>query len=93
MNRKIITVLVLIILAFIVGMFIGRLVFTARVVETNILENYSWTKAICNSDNECLDVLIKCEAGKIVGIEPVSGIVKHDANWKDPREGMKNKLC
>jgi uncharacterized membrane protein len=93
MEKKYILIFIVsIILAFLVGFFINNFIgsFTGRVVQDS-LNNYSHTKAICNSDKECIDVLITCENGKVIRIEPVSDIIKHDINWTDFRE--EKELC
>jgi len=79
-------VAILMILAFLLGLFLNKIVFTGKVVETEEnLEKHTLTKAICNSENECIDVLITCENGKVVKIEPVSELVKHSEDWNDLR--------
>jgi hypothetical protein len=65
------------IVAFIAGVLVGLLannfVFTGKAVdETLEARSYTHTKAICNSNKECIDVLISCEKGKVKNIEPVS---------------------
>lgn len=55
-----------------------------------------YTKAICNSNNECIDVKISCQGNKLIGLEPVSELVKYEANWTDPRIAEVNltgELC
>lgn len=80
------------ILAFATGFFISRYVgFTGNVVENSVLNSYSYTKAICNQGNGCLDVSVVCENGKTMSIIPVSGVIQHDENWTDPREN--NGFC
>jgi len=43
------------------------------------------TKAICNEDNYCVDVLITCNGSKVVDIKPVDGGVYFTEDWEDPR--------
>lgn len=89
-------IIVLLILAFLLGMFFNRIVFTGRVVEDVEKTGngkYSWTKAICNNEKECIDVLIKCEDRKVVGIEPVSKFIENPENWIDPRGNAINDFC
>ena len=90
--KKLIIVLILILLAFVIGILLGRGIFTARVVE-DINSSYSWTKAICNAEHECLDVSITCENGKALKIEPVSGFIEHNSSWEDPRGELAGKIC
>lgn len=82
-----ILVLALVLLAFVGGMLVSRVIFTGNVIrQESIKPNYySWTKAVCNSGNECIDVQVTCENGKVAGIEPVSQILKKEASWTDDR--------
>ena len=89
MNKKIILVAVLIILAFLAGLFLDRFVLTGQAVQG---EKYTWTTAICNSQNECIDVLVECENGNVVSIEPVSDLKKFEDDWEDIRGGV-GELC
>ena len=86
-GKKIIIVFVLIVIAFVLGFLIGKLGngnVTGRAVD-ELGEKYSWTSAICDS-NRCIDVLIECENGKVMNIEPLSkNFVEFDSDWKDPR--------
>lgn len=91
MERKIILLIILMfILGIVIGFFISRVNLTGNVIKE---ENYSWTKAICNSQNQCIDVLITCIDGKVVSIEPASELLDYDIGWNDPRENSSNKLC
>jgi len=91
--KKLIIFAILLVLVFIFGIFIGKTILsgnlTARVVES---QEYSWTKAICNAQNECFDILITCKNGKAEAVEPVSQVVRHSKNWQDTRENS-SKLC
>ena len=75
-------ILAIVILSFVFGLLLGNIVLTGMAVSE---EEYSWTRAICNSDNECIDVLIECNKGNVVNITPLSGFVYHEDNWRDPR--------
>ena len=39
------------------------------------LDEYSYTRAIC-SEGECIDVIVSCSGGKVVGIEPILYLVE-----------------
>lgn len=57
-------------------------------------KEFTWTKAICNDNYFCADVLIKCRDGSIVGFEPVTGWVFMSSSWEDPRpREFKEKIC
>ena len=91
MIKKTIIVIVLIILAFLAGLSFDRFVLTGQTI-VEIEEDYTWTTAICNSQNECIDVLVECENGDVKGLEPVSDLKKFDENWEDIR-GETGELC
>ena len=70
--------------------------FTGKAVsntELNADKIYSHTRAICNLHNECLDVIIYCEDGRVTDIEPISDIVQQELNWSDPRGNLTDNLC
>ena len=75
------------ILILIFGIFIGMKVNNAGITGKAVeLGEYSYTKAICNAKNECIDVLVNCENGEAVKIEPISELKKFDEDWEDFRE-------
>jgi len=82
------------VLAFLLGLFFNKFVFTGKAVqEISYLGKSSWTKALCNSENECMDVLITCEQGRVIDIEPASEIKKYPDNWQDIRGNLSENLC
>ena len=83
-------VVTLLALFFTFGYFANRGL-TGGVVQE--LNEYSWTKALCNLDNECIDVVIYCKDGNAVRIEPLLYGVQHPANWSDPRGNFSDVLC
>ena len=77
--------LIFILAAFLFGTYVGIFVIGDGITGRSVAEidndiistgNYTWTKAICN-DNECIDVLIHCNDGKVESIEPVSKLVEN----------------
>jgi len=62
--------------------------------KTNI-NNYSFTKAICDENNLCQDHVIVCENQEQRSITPITGaVVQFDQNWQDPRSLEQiEKLC
>ena len=87
-----ILIIILLIFVFLAGFFLDRFVFTGRVVEVIDVNNkYTYTKAICK-ENKCVDVLITCEDGKVVGMEPVSDFVEHPEEWIDLRN-LSESFC
>jgi hypothetical protein len=84
---KLIKIILFLILAagiFLAGYFTSRgFNFTGNAVLNQ--EEYSWTKAVCNSDNECIDLVIHCKNSRVIRIEPIFYKVSHPANWSDFR--------
>ena len=74
----------------------GKTITETNIDKFNVLYlNYSWTTAICNDKNECIDVHVVCRNGKVESLEPVSELVKYGEDWKDPRieSNFSKKLC
>lgn len=54
----------------------------------------TWTKAVCNEKNYCLDVQITCSNDKIIDIKPTGEGTYFPENWVDPRPiEFKEKWC
>ena len=94
-NRVVFVIIVLMVLSFLMGFFINKLLFTGQVIQEQEIKPdfYSWTKAICNSNNECIDVNIVCENGIVKSVEPASQIIQHNSDWVDPRGNLSEQLC
>ena len=62
--------------------------------EENLFIEYTWTTALCGSNNKCLDVLVSCNGTQIMNVTPISKVVEHELGWEDPRaaEGVPD-LC
>jgi len=91
---KIFLIALLILLAFISGLLLQKFVLTGSAVAdiNNISDNeYSWTRAICNDNNDCLDILISCKNGNVIDIKPASDFVRYPLQWEDLRE--EENLC
>jgi len=80
---KTILIIVLIIIAFLAGLFFNRLFITGKTIES--FGEETQTRAVCNSNNECIDVLIYLRNHEIERIEPVSRVVRFPENWNDGR--------
>jgi hypothetical protein len=99
MERKnILGIVILLILAFAGGIVFDGLVLTGQVVNVPEEEskNYTWTKAICkdnDSGTECIDVLVECEKGQVVGLEPASDVKEFGEDWEDPRGDFASVYC
>ncbi|MCG2718526.1 MAG: hypothetical protein L6408_06820 [Nanoarchaeota archaeon] len=54
----------------------------------------TWTKAICNEENYCIDILITCEGSKVVNLKPFPEGVHFSKEWEDSRpEAFRSVLC
>ncbi len=93
-NKRIIMLIIVIaVIAFGLGLLFNHLVFTGKVISDSNAGNYSWTTAICNSQNECIDVHVFCEDGKVVSMQPVSNLTRFGEKWEDPRLEVDKKFC
>lgn len=81
---------VLLVLAFLLGLFINKFNLTGNVV-SEVENDSAWTKAICN-DNKCIDVLITCKDGNVEKINPVSDMI-YFGNDTALRGNSSDKLC
>jgi len=67
---------------------------TGKIVENQIENSYSHTKAICDGKGYCEDYFIECSDEKLVSLTPTGFAIQTDENWKDPRdEDTINRLC
>jgi len=71
-------VLVIVLIAFIFGLFAGFMISRANLTGQAVKEvehtEHTYTRAICNSQSECIDVLVECAGENVKGIEPVSDL-------------------
>ena len=79
---------------------------TGNIIETVILDNnnnnddeflddYTYTKAICNKTKYCQDNLIKCDGNNLISITPITGsAVQFPDEWEDIRTDEEiNRFC
>ncbi len=96
MEKKILIVFA--VLIFVSGVLVGKFLFdfqgnvTGNVISENENNSYSWTTAVCNEKNECVDVIIKCDKGNVIEITPASELKNFDGNWSD-RRNEKKEYC
>ncbi len=76
-----------VLIGFSLAGFFDEVSLTGRAVEESDL-NYTYTKAICNSENRCIDVLVECEGGKVKSLEPVSSLRFFGDKFEDFREDI-----
>ena len=54
----------------------------------------TWTKAVCNEENYCLDIQITCSEDRVIGIKPTDEGAYFPEDWEDPRPiEMLEKWC
>lgn len=84
---------VLILLVVVFVCVLGFLLWKSNIITGSVVSenNYTWTRAICNSQNECIDVIVYCQNGEVVRMEPISNLKKFSDNWTDPRN--KDVFC
>ena len=59
-----------------------------------VVDQYSYTKAVCNETNYCEDYEIACQGGEIVSITFTGAAVQNPLGWEDPRsQEVIGKLC
>jgi hypothetical protein len=94
MNKLIIGIIILIIAILALIVFFSQTNLTGSAVE-DFEDNYSFTKAICNSTHYCEDYEIVCEGSKMISKTPISGsAVQFNGNWEDYRDPATiNKEC
>jgi len=51
----------------------------------NKVPTSTWTKAICNEENYCLDIQITCEENGVIDIKPTGEGSYFPKDWEDPR--------
>ena len=92
MNRTYIIILFLIILSFILGFFVSRIVFRPGNVERGGITDFSVeTRGICEEIKNstcyyrCHDEVFLILAGKEISIQKNDQYVCHEKDWVDPR--------
>lgn len=70
------------------------------IIEVNItgrviLDNYTFTKAICDENNFCQDYEIACDGKILLKTTPIQGaVIQHERDWQDPRgEQLEENPC
>jgi hypothetical protein len=84
MNKtSIFLVILLLVLLFFLGFYIGRLNTDIPNItgQTILNDEYSWTRAICNQNSECIDVRVYCIGNELKKIEPISELVRFEKDF------------
>ena len=84
MNKILIIFISALLVGIIIGLSINNFLPTGQAISNP--NEYSYTTAICNNNNECIDVLVKCHNGEVTSLEPTSKLIKLNNDWQDPRE-------
>lgn len=96
MKKTIIVIFILlVIISIIITLFFINNQITGKLIEEDLSNNYSYTKAICDDEKYCQDNIIECDGNRIISITPITGAaVQFPPSWEDPRtEEEINKLC
>lgn len=61
---------------------------------SEILNYYTYSKAICNESNQCRDYEVVCKGDELISLSPITEEVQFSPDWKDPRdEETINDFC
>tara|TARA_Y100000034_G_C6777701_1_gene347382 strand:- start:593 stop:877 length:285 start_codon:yes stop_codon:yes gene_type:complete len=91
LKRNLSIAFLLLIIGGIGYLFIGNVSLTGE----TILNNYIFTKAICDENNLCQDYEIHCKNGEVTAKIPIVGSERQYSNsWEDPRtQEQIERLC
>ena len=78
----------------------GLLTYTSFEITAFNIKNFnppytnSYTKAICDQDNNCKDYEIFCKENQFIEMKFTGFATQFPSNWEDKREPeVKNKIC
>jgi len=72
----------------------GAVVGISDDLERSAANTSAWTKAICDDNHFCIDVLITCENGKVVALKPMMNGTQFSDDWEDPRsDELRSGFC
>jgi len=98
-NSTVVIIIIIVLLILIITFtFLPTLITTTLTGQTIIedkLNEYTYTKAICDKNNYCRDNEIICKGNQTVSVTPITGaVVQFDEDWEDPRDDKTiNTLC
>jgi hypothetical protein len=85
--------LAILLISFVIGFSIGFLISNPTITGQSIFNNkYTYTTAICDQENKCIDVLIKCENNQVTELTPITNLIDLGSDWKDFRP-EKESFC
>ncbi|MBS3075540.1 hypothetical protein J4429_03695 [Candidatus Pacearchaeota archaeon] len=102
MNKKLVffvasifLIIVIISISFLIfkPILAGNTILTSQAIEdSKFIQEYTYTKAICNETNFCQDYEIQCRNKTLISSFPIAGaVIQHKPDWIDPRN--KTDLC
>jgi len=71
--------------SILLGIVLIFIITNAIKAESKVVPTSTWTKAICNEENYCLDVQITCGDNGVIDIKPTGEGAHFPINWEDPR--------
>lgn len=83
-NKLFLIAVIAFLLGLSIGVIIGRIDFSGSLTGDVVLDEHTYTRAICN-ENKCIDVVITCFGGEVVSISPISELVNMGEDWEDIR--------
>jgi len=75
----------LLLLTILLGIVLFFIIVNAVKTEPKIVPTSTWTKAVCNEENYCLDIQITCEDDRIIDVKPTGEGAYFPEDWEDPR--------
>lgn len=87
--KKLIIIISILLLAILAIAFLPQIKnrITGQTIDASIINEHSFTTAICNDSNFCQDYEIYCKDNKVIETKPITGaVVQHDEEWQDPRQ-------
>jgi len=68
-----------------IGIVLIFIIVNAVKTEPKVVPTSTWTKAICNEENYCLDIQITCSGDEIIDIKPTGEGAYFPKDWEDLR--------
>lgn len=62
------------------------IMYNSQITGEVILDEFSYTRAICNKSNYCEDYIVECKNQEVSSLTPTGNAVWHEPSWKDPRD-------
>ena len=86
--------LLVLLLVFLAGNLAFLMAFRSSITGKAVENKYTFTKAICNSDNYCEDYNISCSNGNLEFMKPTGNAVQFQEDFVDNRsQEERERLC